>query len=76
MTLDPLVVFGAIGSILGTVLGAGIKGIWVFGRELTAANADTAEMTKDRDFWRGIALEGLKTADQAVSVAKKSSRDV
>lgn len=72
MTLDPLVVFGAIGSILTTVIGAGIKGVWVFGRELTAAKAASSEVAEDRDFWRDIALKSLTTADRAVSVAMVS----
>ncbi len=75
MTLDPLVVFGAIGSILGAVVTTGIRGTWVFGRELAAAKATCSEVAEDRDFWRDFALKSLTTADRAVTVATKASRD-
>lgn len=44
-----------------TVLVAGFRKMWVWGYQLV-------DMTKDRDFWRGIALAAMKVTEKQVGV--------
>ena len=65
--IDALAVIGAIGSLLATIVAAGLARKWVWGWQL-------ADMTKDRDFWRDAFLKSLGQTDQAITVAKKATR--
>lgn len=64
MQLDPLVVLGAIGTIVSGVIATGLAGKWCWGYQLT-------DMTTDRNFWRDVALAGMKTAGKAIEVVEK-----
>lgn len=67
MQLDPLMVFGMIGTLLGAIATAGLTRRWVWGWQL-------ADMTTDRDFWRDAFLASLGQTEDAISVAKKAAR--
>lgn len=62
--LDPVAVLAAIGTILSSVVAAGIKRVWVWGYQL-------ADMEEDRDFWRDTALRSLSNADKAIDKLPK-----
>lgn len=77
MMIDPLVLIGAIGTILSGVVGAGIKKVWVWGWVYKDKDDDLIEMTKDRNFWRDTALALVGINERAIEVAAaKRSRDV
>jgi hypothetical protein len=61
MTLDPLVAFGAIGTIVGGVAAAGVAGKWVFGWVFKA-------MEKDRDFWREAFLRSAGHTGKSLEI--------
>lgn len=67
MTLDPLVVFGAIGTLLGGIVTAGLTRKWAWGYQLS-------DMTTERDFWRDAFLASLSQTEDAITVAKKATR--
>ena len=64
--IDALAVIAAISTILGAVVAAGLARKWVWGYQL-------AEMTKDRDMWRDLALQSFRVNEKAVDVASKAS---
>ena len=55
----------AVAGILGTVIVAGIKGIWVFGWTYQKAIADA-------EFWRSTALKSMGHTDHAVNTASSA----
>lgn len=65
--IDPVAVIAAIGTILGTVVGAGVRQVWVFGWTYRA-KAD------ESDFWRDAFLRAVGQTEQAIRVAKKVTR--
>lgn len=67
MPIAPEVVVALL-SALGAITTAGIKGVWVWGRELRKAE-------RDGDFWRDIALRSMGLTDAAIEVVKKKSGD-
>lgn len=59
-------------TIIGLLLaigGLGLKKLWVFGWVYETALAALAEMRRDRDFWRDIALKAMGHTDKALAVA-------
>lgn len=66
MTLDPVVVFAAITTVLTAVIGTGIRKVWVWGWVL-------ADMESERDFWRDTALKAMGHTDKAITVAEKAT---
>lgn len=66
ISIDPIVLFGGIGSILGTVVAAGLTQKWVWGYSLRDKQAQLDDMETDRDFWRDIALKLLTVNDKAI----------
>lgn len=65
--IDPGAVIAAIGSILTAVVGAGVRGVWVFGWTYRQKAAES-------DFWRDAFLRSVGQTDQAIQVAKKVTR--
>jgi hypothetical protein len=63
MTLTPEQV-AALGGILGAVVIAGIRQVWVWGWTYKA-------MVDDRDFWRRHALRSSDLTDRAIDIAAK-----
>jgi hypothetical protein len=59
--------FGLPLTILVVAAVTGARGIWVWGRELTAANAraDAAELRASE--WQGIALKALNVGEKVVN---------
>lgn len=64
MTIDPLVLLSAIGTLLTAVVTAGLRKLWVWGWVLT-------DMEEDRDFWRALALKSMGTTDVAIAKVPK-----
>lgn len=64
--IDALAAIGVIGTILTAVIGAGLARKWVWGYQL-------AEMTKDRDMWRDLALQSFAVNAKAVEITAKAS---
>ena len=66
---------GALGLLL-LILAGGVRGWWVFGRELTHLNeryeATVLDLRMDRDEWKRIALAGTDLAQKAVSAAENA----
>lgn len=58
----------ALAGVIGTIAGAGMKGLWVWGRELKKAE-------RDANFWRDIALKSMGLTDIAIEVAQKKKTD-
>ena len=69
MTLDPQQV--TIIALLFAIGAAGLKKLWVFGWIYAEKVKDLGEMTKDRNFWRDIALQSMGHVDKAIEVATK-----
>ena len=65
--IDAGAVIAAIGTILGTVVGAGVRGVWVFGWQYRQKAAES-------DFWRDAFLRSVGQTDQAIQVVKKAAR--
>jgi hypothetical protein len=69
-----------IGAVLGTLIG----GISFLFRQLIQAKDETikakdaqiAEVTKDRDYWRDYALTMVGPAEKALSIAEETTRRV
>lgn len=66
IVVDPLVLFGAIGTAVTAVVGAGIKKVWVWGWTLKDKDDDLEAMTKDRDFWQDLCLQLAGVNEAAV----------
>lgn len=62
MTLDPAVVIAGIGTLAATVVGAGIRKVWVWGWTFS-------DMERDRDFWRQTAIGLMRVSAQATDIA-------
>lgn len=56
----------AAAAIVSAVVAAGVKGLWVFGWVYQALQKQLAEMTRDRDFWRDVALKSMGHTDKAL----------
>ena len=66
MTLDPTVVIAGIGTVAATVIGAGIRRVWVWGWTYS-------QMESDRDFWRDTALRAMGQTEKAIRVVEKQA---
>lgn len=56
-------------TIVGLLLAlgaAGVRRMWVFGWIYAAKVDDLEDMTKDRDFWRDVALRAMGNVDKAI----------
>lgn len=62
--------FGLPITMLVVVLTTGARGIWVFGRELKAAEAEKELARLDAKEWRGIALKALNVGEKVADVVK------
>lgn len=67
MTIDP-VIAGAIATAVGAIVAAGIRGDWVWGRELRAAN-------KQVDYWKRAATRAQKLTDASLDEADEAVPD-
>jgi hypothetical protein len=73
ISLDPQQV--TLVTVLFAIGAAGLRRLWVFGWTYADKVIDLAEMTKDRNFWRDMALNLLETNDKAIEVAAKGTRN-
>lgn len=64
--IDAVAIIAAIGTLLSGITVAGLTKRWVWGYQL-------AEMTKDRDMWRDLALQSFAVNAKAVDVAQKAA---
>lgn len=67
---------GITGLLVIAILG-GFRGWyvfkWVFDRMVAWYEAQLAEVRKDRDEWKAIALQSLEAAEKGVAVAERAS---
>jgi hypothetical protein len=72
MTLDPLVVFGALGTIAAGVIPAGKMRVWVWGWVLEDKEKQLAEERTEKIFWRTAALRAMGHAEKALGTTEKA----
>lgn len=72
MTLTPEQT-AIVAAIVGGVVGAGIKGVWVWGWVYKALEKRLLEQQRETQFWRGVALKAMGHTDQALDVAAKAT---
>jgi hypothetical protein len=76
LTFEPWQLIAALVAVLTAILGV-IRFAWDAHRAIVKDLVDRcvgplAEMTKDRDFWRALALKGRDVAEQAIAIAEKA----
>lgn len=59
----------AVAAILTTVIVTGLRGDWVWGRELKKSEERERIEAKRTNFWRDLALATLGHADKAIAIA-------
>jgi hypothetical protein len=73
--LDYLQKFGLLAFFV-LVGWTGMKRIWVWGYQAEELREDLADMTRERDAWRDLALSGTTLADKAVTALHRSTTGV
>lgn len=63
-----------VAGVLIMFLVGGYRGWWVYGRQhneaMEAWKARFEEMKEDRDYWRDVAVQGVQTAKEGLSLAE------
>lgn len=70
MTPEQIAFLGQYGlplTMLVTVLSTGARGIWVWGREMKAAELRAEAAEKRATEWQGIALKALNVGEKVVT---------
>ena len=59
-----------VAGVIVAVVTAGLKGLWVFGwvhkAIVSSLTKQLTDMTRDRDYWRNIALRSMGHTDRAL----------
>ena len=65
----------AVGGILTAVIVAGIRKVWVWGRELAAMEKQLEAQVVETHFWRRAALKALGHADSLLGIPPEKPSD-